>query len=227
MSNNQIMWSTILLGGSTITYKLNGSDLDRQLVEAFFDMDKEKVDELIAKGANPNARLTIEKRENGIVTRSETGTILMHLIQQGPIKAIHPKRKPMAQSGNPEKRKDQEVQEERQRRLQIQRANENARIENQQRKNAIIDMVNFMLDRDGRICENGARCDLSEIGLSKIGFDEVRDYVIMAHQVDMSVEEEMRQQGFNEIEDQNYHEVFLKKATEMRNQNNNQAQAGS
>ena len=227
MRDIETKWSSWLLSGGSINYYLKGSELDKQLVDAFFEMDKNRIDELIDKGANPNAILTIEKKEDGEITRRETGTLLMHLIQQGPIKAIYPQRKPIALSGDPEKRRDQQIQEERRRRVQIQRANEKAKIENQQRKDTIIDMVDFMLDRGARICENVGRCDLSQNGLDKIGFDEVRDYLKLAHQTDMAIEEEMEKQGFNELEHPNYHEVFLKATTEMRNQIYNQAQAGS
>lgn len=142
MENKEmIKWGRIwLLDSSSIWYSLFGSDKDKEFVEAFWNLDKDKMLELIKQGANKDLILTTERTEGEKITKT-TGTLIDHLLTEEPQKVIHHDW-PYVMSSNEEENKRLAKEREQARKKETAKTN----IRNDQRADEIIDMYEFLLD---------------------------------------------------------------------------------
>lgn len=83
-----IMWGGMGMGFGS-SYKLEGTDLNKQLFDAIMACDNEQIVKLIEQGANPNVRITKTSYSIGKTESVETSTALGFLINTQPSEYVH------------------------------------------------------------------------------------------------------------------------------------------
>ncbi|MBR6778893.1 MAG: hypothetical protein IKM43_01910 [Clostridia bacterium] len=201
-------WGFAGIGFST-NYKLFGTQLDYDFIQACLNGDNVKMQELIKKGANPNVNLEIRFND-----KAEYGTILKHLALQQPSKniqitALKRDLDRLKKLANEEQGRyyDNLYKQTLQEFNRLSKKQEN---ENIAKSKQIIENIDFLLSIGGRFTQTGERLGISEIGLQRIGFKQVKEYIQRAKLVDDLVEEHM-----GDMYD--HYEEFLAKTTELRN----------
>ena len=202
-------WGMVSVGGISTSYKFYGTQLDYDFIQAFFDKDQEKMQELIKKGANPN--VNIEYTYND---KKTYGTILMYRLYEKPY--FNPQVRVLER--DMERLRKLTVEEKgryydnlfKQAREEYSRILKKQNEINKQVAQDIIKDVDLLLAIGGRLTRNGGRLDLRENALESINFKSVRDYIIRAKEIDDIVENQMGDMYEN-------YDKFLAKTTELRN----------
>ena len=187
MKKEKIEWSLVTSVGLGKDYSIEGTELDRELVEAFFDMDKIKCLEILQKGAAINVSVTI--KQNGEVVA--WGPLFQHLIGEKPTKAqtaqlskqIEDLKTSSRQQNYPTyiEKEIKQLQETKNQRIA------QAKSHNEKREKEIIDFAEFWLDiGGGRPLIDGVN-HANTLDLDKIEYPKVRDYIERATEIDRAV----------------------------------------
>lgn len=183
-NEKKIEWSSIgNIGHRPTYYSLFGSDKDKEFVEAFWNLDKDKMLELIKQGANKNLLLTIERTEGDEITKT-TGSLIYHLLTEEPQKVIQHDR-PYGISSNEETNVRLAKEREQARKKETLETNRR----NDQRADEIIDMYEFWLDIVGYARNPGPE---------NIKHDKVNKYLQKASDVQKLVNKQMKENGIDD-----------------------------
>lgn len=208
MKKQNITWGLYGFGGDR-EYSIEGTELDKKLINAFFKMDKLKCLELIQKGANMYVKLTI--KNNCVVTR---GPLFEHLIYEKPWKADTAKLSKEIEGLKESKKREKDDYERWNRRpyrsnyvdkqieeLQKRKNQEIAMIKshNKKRENELVDFAKFWIDIGGgeRPWVVGVNRDSNMIDLNKIGYQKVREYIEKVSEVDRIVLRKIESEGMD------------------------------
>lgn len=182
MIKQKIQWGNVSIGLPSVWYSLEGSEKDKELVEAFFNRDKDKIVELINQGANKDVEVTIKK--DG---KEKTGTLIYHLLTEEALKPT-PYKAPIAGAPDSEIRKKAERDA---RTINNKRAEQVGKLNNE-RADQIIDMLEFWLELGGRIGFN----DFEEFKIPK-----VRKYLERSTEIQSLINFHMDKKGFEDNEE--------------------------
>ena len=190
---------------------LNSIVIIKELIDAFFKMDKLKCLELIQKGANMYVQLTI--KYNGVVTRRP---LFEHLIYEKPWKTDTAKLSKEIEGLKESKKRETYNYERWKRRpypyrdnyidkqieeLQKRKNQEIAMVKshNEKRENEIVDFAKFWIDIGGgeRPWILGMNRDFNIIDLDKIGYQKVREYIERVSEVDRIVLRKIESEGMD------------------------------
>ncbi len=209
MQKKNFEWGIISSGLDSTFYKLYGTQLDYDIIQAWLKRDVEEIKKLINKGANLNVNLEITK--NG---KTKHGTLLMHRVQDKPyidprivvlksdlnrFKVLASKEKGRHYDNLYKKTRDDynNLLKKQENQIKVEAKN-------------VIKELDLWLSLGGRLTLNGGRLDLSEQGLNSISFTSVKNYIIRANEIDKILEESIGDMYDN-------YEEFLAKSTELRN----------
>ena len=192
MKKEKIEWGWTSIGFGSRWYSLEGTEKEKELVEAFFNMDKDKIVDLINQGANRDVIVTI-KRDN----EEKTGTLIYHLLTEEPQKPIIPYHSHVSYTDVRER--------ERAERKERESAEARSRINNQKRADKIIDMLEFWIDIDG---------DVEDLEREEVKFSKVDKYLQRAVQINTLVDERMKEKGFEYNEETD--KLYARKIIEYR-----------
>ena len=206
MKKENITWFLYAFGINKV-YSIEGTELDKELIDAFFKMDKLKCLELIQKGANMYVKLTI--KNNGVVT---CGPLFEHLIYEKPWKADTAKLSKEIEDLKKNKKREKDDYERWNRRpyrsyyidkqieeLQKRKNQEIVMVKshNEKRENELVDFAKFWIDIGGgeRPWVLGVNRDFNIIDLDKIGYQKVREYIERVSEVDKIVLRKIESEG--------------------------------
>lgn len=192
MKKEKIEWGWTSIGFGSRWYSLEGTEKDKELVEAFFNMDKDKIVDLINQGANRDVIVTIKRDDE-----EKTGTLIYHLLTEEPQKPRMPYH-PHVSYMDVRKR-------ERAERKERESAEARSRINNQKRADKIIDMLEFWIDIGG---------DVEDLERKEVKFSKVDEYLQRAVQINTLVDERMKEKGFEYNEETD--KLYARKIIEYR-----------
>lgn len=218
---SKLSWSLLdIFSNSSTSYTIDGSELDKQLVEAFLSYDKEKVSELLNQGANKNVNLRIEEKTNGD-TIVNSGPLMQHLLCKKPIPVREVTRVARRSSSSAVTynaktssfdRNQQALREKRALKLAQYNEIERTKKANNALADKIIDMFEYWLNIYKRI-------EIYPEDLSDIKIKKVRDYIERTWEVERIVLEKMK--DLNLLKDgiiinARYYNMFIDKTKEYR-----------
>lgn len=195
----QLFTDIAIMGGERSFY---GTDVDKELVDAFFALDRKGVVEALKKGANIDLDYTV-KRDG----KEVTSKLLYHLLTEHPEKANIKKLEVHSSREEEQKRAEAENRRENN------REREKTRLRNIERSEKIIDFAKFWLDLGGYAAQDKWAGRVA-IYPQDIKFGSVREFVERTSDIDYCVSHAMIQNGFKD-DDESY-EIFLSKAAQYR-----------
>ncbi len=190
----KIEWGFMTIGFGSRWYSLEGTEKDKEFVEAFFNRDKGKMLELINQGVNRDVIVTIKR--NNI---EKTGTLIYHLLTEEPKKSI-PFQAEVATT-NQITRKDIQRHEKAENDKRLAQV---AKINNE-RAGQIIDMLEFWIDIGG---------DVEEFNAKEVKFSKVDKYLQRAVQIPSLIDAHMQEKGFEYNEETD--KLYARKIVEYR-----------
>lgn len=191
MKKENIKWFMFGLGVNK-EYSIEGTELDRELVDAFFNMDKIKCLELLQKGADINVSLTIKSNGETVAC----GPLFQHLIGEKPWKAKTAQMNKEIEAINRSNHYNQYLSSNDRGRVErlkqsIKKEIASTKSHNEKREKEIVDFAEFWLDiGGGRPLVVGTNYH-NALDLDKIEYPKVREYIERATEVDRAVQKKM------------------------------------